>query len=98
MENDLIPSQKNQGEEQIPPRKKVDERILSLNKNDEDRTPPSNHTQTSALFTIQRKFITRNYKVYISFGLTMSRMRHSNCVFHTGAGPNILRENLIDPN
>lgn len=42
-------------------------------------------------------FTKKKYRVAIMFGLIMSRMRSINCVLHTGAGTNLLQEQLSNP-
>lgn len=41
--------------------------------------------------------IKKHYKIPISIALTTSRMRHVNCGCVNGAGSNLLREDLVEP-
>lgn len=42
-------------------------------------------------------FRKENYKIFISIGLTLSRMRPINCVSDTGPGLNLILEELVEP-
>lgn len=42
-------------------------------------------------------FTKKNYIVPISFSLTASGMHPISCIFETDAGPNMLGEELVEP-
>lgn len=42
-------------------------------------------------------FTKDNFKIAISFGVNASRMHAIDFVFDTSEGPNLLREDVIDP-
>lgn len=108
---DHISSHTDNAEDQIVPGKKNHTKILIINRNDEDRIPQRNKQAGSRniakgpcaeVCTFNNIYSVtlltkKKYKVDISFGLTTSHIRSTNCISVTGSGPNILREDLIEP-
>lgn len=89
-----------------------EDRNLSDKSKEEDRIPPTNKNSCNKQKKFQELyaevcadedtdeiilFNERNYKVAISAGLGSSRIRPVKCVLDTGVGPNLLRENLVEP-
>lgn len=111
MDDSRISLQKKKGEDTIPHENKDDERNLSLNKNGKDRIPPNKkHVDNQGLrkepyikvCTLEEAdsvtlFTEKYYKVAIGFALTLSRMRPIGYVSSTVFGPNLLLENLLEP-